>query len=834
MSAAGGRTGPLDGLVVVDLSTNLASAFTTLLFADFGAEVIQVERPGGSPLRGLAAWPFWLRGKKSVVLDLHDAGDLEVARSLGRGADVVVEAFGAGAADRLGLGYDALREANQGLVYTSITGFGHDGPYAHLKAYEAVVMAKTGSMYGNIAPGRPGEPVMAIPYGATFAGAFLAMQGTLLALHERDAGGSTPGQGHGHGQRVDATMVQGMLAQDPWSYFMKILANRYPDAFTAVGAPAAGRRVPTSWLSFGLLNGYSRDGKWLQFAHATPRQFEAFVRSLGLEWARSDPVWKDAPDSPDETVRDRWWSMMLEGVRQRSVEEWQAVFDADKDVFAEVYLSGLELFDHPQIVHDSHAVAVEDPGVGPLRQMGPLVKMSSTPADPTRRAPTVDEHGAELRARAQEGNASGSDRPGPTGRAPVEVSPLDGITVVDLGTFYAGPFASTMLADQGATVIKIEPLDGDPIRFQMPVPETAGVRVTQGKKSVAVDVFRDEGKAIVVELIRQADIVLHTYRGGVAARMGLDADTMRALNPDLVYHHGVGYGTDGPYARRAAFAPTIAAASGFARRCGGGGPEGADLTLDEIKEATIRMGGVQPGHPDGMAALGAAVGLLLGLYSRDRGAGGQVTLTSMLSTMGHVLSDSLIDYAGVAAPAVTDPDGYGFSAVYRLYRASDAWIVLCAPDDRSWSALVAAIAGDIPGLGADGRFADSTARGAHDADLAAVLAKVFEGRPAQEWERRLSEAGIGCAEVAPMQGGLAMGLFEEGGVCDQLGMLTTVTHPIFEEHIRSRELVRLSRGRSTLGAGCTIGQHTDEVLREHLGYDDERIARLHAEGVVGG
>ena len=245
-------TGALDGLVVMDLSTNLASAYTTLLFADNGAEVIQIERPGGSPLRRMTAWPFWLRGKKSVTLDLHDPVDLEVARSLAAGSDVVVESFGAGVADRLGLGYDALASSNPGLVYASISGFGHEGPFAHLKAYEAVVMAKTGSMYGNTARHRSG-PVMINPQGATFSAALLAIQGTLVALHERSVSG--------HGQRVDATMVQGMLAQDPWSYFIKVLTRRYPDAFTPVGAPTPGRPVPTSWLSFGLLNGYSRDGK---------------------------------------------------------------------------------------------------------------------------------------------------------------------------------------------------------------------------------------------------------------------------------------------------------------------------------------------------------------------------------------------------------------------------------------------------------------------------------------------------------------------------------------------------------------------------------------------
>jgi len=816
-------TGPLEGLVVIDLSTSLASALTTLLFADHGAEVVTVERPGGSHLRSMAAWPMWLRGKESIVCDLKDRADVEVVRSLAAGADVVVEALGAGVADRLGVGYDELGAGNPGLVYTSITGFGHTGDYAHLKAYEPVVMAKTGSMYGNIAPGRPGEPVMTTPYGATVAGALLAMQGTLLALHARER--------TGHGQRVDATMVQGMLAQDPWSYFMKILANRYPDAFTPVGAPTLDRRVPTSWLSFGLLNGYSKDGRWLQFAHAVPKQFEAFIRALGLGWAREDPEWKDAPDSPDEAVRDAWWTMMLERVRERTVAEWQEVFDADRDVFAEVYRSGLELMDHPQILHDHHVAEVEAGGLGPVREMGLLVQLERTPGSPDHLVPALDEHGEELRRR------SPALRPAPAGPPPPPAPPLDGLVVVDLGTFYAGPFASTMLADQGATVIKLESLHGDPIRFQMPVPESAGVRVLQGKKSVAVDLGTEEGRRIATELIAAADVVLHTYRGGVAARLGLDAGRMLLANPDLVYHHGVGYGVDGPYAGRAAFAPTIAAGSGFATRSGGGGPEGVELTIDEIKDASVRLGGAPPGHPDGMAALGAAVGILLNLYARDRGHGGQASLTSMLSTMGYVMSDFLIDYAGVPAPPTTDPDAYGFSALCRLYQAADGWVVLCAPGEAGWRRVAAAMAGtDLGGgdLGEDSRFADSSGRAAHDAELATTLATIFSQRQASEWEETLSAAGVGCAEVQPLQGGLAMGLFEEGGVCDRLGMLTTVIHPIFDEHIRSTELVRLSRGTATLGAGCLIGQHTDEVLRDILGYGDEEIARLRSDGILGG
>jgi crotonobetainyl-CoA:carnitine CoA-transferase CaiB-like acyl-CoA transferase len=818
-SSASRDPGPLEGLTVVDLSTNLSSAYTTLLFADYGAEVIQVERPGGSHLRQMPAWPFWMRGKKSVVLDIRRDADRATAVSLATQADVVVEAFGAGKAEEFGLAYETLAAANPRLVYTSITGFGHRGPYSHLKAYEQVVMAKTGSMYGNMVPSRPGEPVMTTPFGATLSGALLAIQGTLLALHAREASGC--------GQRVDATMIQGMLAQDPWSYFMKILADRYPDAFTAVGAPAPGRRVPTSWLGFGLLNGYSRDGRWLQFAHATPRQYDAFVRSLGLDWAKDDPELREATENPDDEIRDRWWTLLLEGVRARTVAEWQAVFDVDKDVFAEVYLGGRELFDHGQMIHDGHFTTVEDPDLGPVKEMGLLVRMSATPGWPDRRAPRLGEHGSEIRGRRTPARSQ------PAGGQPERRAPLAGLTVIDLGTFYAGPFASTMLADQGATVIKIEPLDGDPIRYQMPVPESAGVRVTQGKKSIAVDVFTDEGRQIALDLISKADIVLHTYRGGVAERMGLDAESVRAVNPNLIYHHGVGYGVDGPYARRAAFAPTIAAASGFARRSGGGGPEGVDLSLEEIKDATVRMGGAPPGHPDGMAALGVAVGMLLGLYARDRGAGGQVTGTSMLSTMGHMLSDVLIEYEGMADPAVTDPEALGFGALYRLYRASDAWIVLCAPEPTSWGKLVDALAPEL-NLGDDARFADEHTRIEHDQELAATLAACFSSKPAAEWEQTLSAAGVGCAEVAPMQGGLAMGLFAPGGVGEQLGLLTTVTHPTFDEHVRATELVRLSHGLTTLGPGCLVGQHTDEILREMLGYDEARITALRVSGVVSG
>jgi crotonobetainyl-CoA:carnitine CoA-transferase CaiB-like acyl-CoA transferase len=810
------QAAPLGGLVVVDLTTNASSGFASVLFADLGAEVIAVERPGGSVVRAMPAAPYLLRGKRSIELNLHDPCDVAVATELAAGADVVFEAFGAGVADRLGLGYPVLQARNPGLVYTSITGFGHTGPFAHLKSYEAVVIAKTGSMYGNTVPERAGHPVMTTPLGATYAAGLLALQGTFVALHDRHA--------HGHGQRVDATMAQGILAMDPWSHFTKMLIERYPEAFVGVGAPSFVQPVPTTWLSFGLLNGYSRDGRWMQFAHATPRQFSDFMRVLGLAPLLDTTEWKDAPDHEDVEVRDKWWTMMLEVINSKTIDEWQAIFDVEPNVFAEIYRRGLELFDHPQIVHDGHAVVVEDPERGSVRQMGSLVKLSSTPGDPKRPIPALDADGEELRGRKAAARIS------PSGEAPEGRPPLDDIMILDLGTFYAGPFGSTMLTDQGARVIKVEPLEGDPIRFQMPMPESAGVRVTQGKESLAIDAFSEEGKKILAELAKKADVILHCYRGGVAERMGLDFDSVVEVNPQVMYHNGVGYGIDGPYCRRPAFAPTIAAGSGFATRSGGGGVEGADLSIEEIKAASLRLGGVQFANPDGFSALGVGVALSLDVYLRDRGFGGQTSLTSMLSTMGHIMCDTMIEYPGVPEPAVPDDEQYGFSALYRLYESADGhWIVLCAPNDQTWRNLVSVLREEDSLK--DRRFAVSESRVQHDGSLVQVLSSLFKQRRASEWEDLLSRAGVGCAEVAPPGGALGVAMHDAGGVADQMGWRVGVTHPLFDEHRRTTELVTLSRSGAVLKPGEQIGGHTREILAE-LGYSGAEIDALRVAKVI--
>ncbi len=823
----------LEGLRVVDLTTTPAGAEVTQLFADFGADVVLVEPPGGSPLREQPAHPVWLRGKKSIELDLHHPDDRQVARDLCLAADVVVETWRPGVAERLGLGYDDLRAGNPRLVYGSVTGFGREGPLAAVKGYEGIVMAKLGAFGPLHLADRPGPSFCATP-AASFSASQTLLQGLLAALYEREESGS--------GQRVDTSMLGALTAHDCWNWLVQVQAARFPEAFAAVPRVDEARRVPNGWLSFRLLVGLSKDGRWMQFSQTSQRLWEAFMRVLGLQWMLTDPEWKDAHSSEDVDKREAYWEKLLGVIRSKTVAEWYEVFDAEPDVFAEIFRTGSELLHHPQLEHDGLVLELDDPKLGLVRQPGPLVKMAGTPAVVERSAPALGEHAAEVRAEVAAG--AGPDATtrgaGPVGAPDATVGgdaapgapPLAGVTVVELGTFYAGPFGSTLLADLGARVIKLEQLDGDPMRSIMPFPEVGAVKVLSGKESVAVDIATPEGHEIVERLVHRADVVLRSFRAGVAERLGYDDETLLAVNPDLVYLNAPGFGVDGPYGHRPAYAPTIGAGAGQAgRNLGAAMVQRDDLTMAEVKEISLRMGGavMSGNNPDASSSLGAATAMLLGLVARRRGAPGQSMLTTMLNTMSHALSDDMVEYEGRAPAPAVDAAVLGFGPLYRLYETAGGWVFLAAPARHEWDALAAVLPAEVAG---DPRFATPEARSAHEDALAEALQAVFRTRPAAEWERDLTGADVACVVVedGPPETCIMQG---ERGLARSLDLLVDLDHPVCGEYPRMKPLVRFSRSGGAVRGAPLLGADTDRVLGE-LGYTAAQIADLHERGVAAG
>jgi crotonobetainyl-CoA:carnitine CoA-transferase CaiB-like acyl-CoA transferase len=805
--------GPLAGITVIDLSTTIPGAQATQFLADAGADVVQVEPPGGSPLRDRTAWPALARGKRSVRLDLRDDADRAVLDGLIATADVLVTTFRPRAAARLRLAPADLAALNPRLVSAAITGFGASGPWAHLKGYEGMVMAKLGMFQTKSRMvTRPGPAFVSVPY-AGWGASQTALHGILTALFERASSGL--------GQHVEADMVRGVTALDTWTWFTEMVGLRWPDAYQNVEAFTEDGE-PQAPLVYPLLIAPTKDGHWLQFAQTAPRLFAAMLKEFGLTEMLADPKWKGLPVLETQELRTELWEIMIGKVRERTLAEWQQVFDTNPDLMAEVFRAGPDVLNHPQLHHDHRVAEADDPEFGRVVQPSTLVHENEMPLRAPRSAPRLDEHGDELRRAAPS--------PAPVAAAPAAPAalPLAGVTILELGTMFAGPYGATVLTDFGARVIKIEAKEGDGIRNIGPFPESGGAKVLQGKESVAVDLTTEEGLRIVRELAAKADVVLQSFRAGAAERAGVDADTLREINPDLIYVSAPGYGTGGPSGGRPAYAPSIGAAFGLALTDAPDAAHGTE-SLKEIKAGAMRLASataVPTMQADGIAALGVASTILLGVLARRLGRPMGPLTATMVGSATHAILEQVVDYPGRRPAPVPDPDGHGFSALYRMYKASDGWVFLAAPEPREWEPLAAALAGEAD-LGGEG-FATPEARRANGEALAETLAGVFARRPAAEWEHLLTKADVGCVRVTERLPELVLQTDEALAA----EYCVTATNAIFDEHLRMGPLVRFSRSATKAEGGCSVGEHTDAVLSE-LGYDATAIDALRERGVIG-
>ncbi len=774
---------PLAGLRVVTTANALPAAIVGLQLADAGAEVWLLERPGGSRLRTSQAWEFWARGQRSVEVDLTRHDDRERVRALIARSDVFVDNWAPGVAARLGLAADDLCAANPRLVHARISAFGDDTRFAAAEGWEASVMAVMGGPQGFASlTARPGPAYVSTPY-ASVGAAHLAIQGVLGALVERERSG--------RGQRVETTLARALVAYDTWMWLVHVLTERYDQAFNVTMAMDTETLVPNTPMFFRLLVGLSRDGQWLQFSQTTDRLWHAFLRACDLD--PDDPEVLAMENAEDPAVRVAFWETLLAAVRRRSAAEWSAVFDADPNVWADVYRAGPGTLEHPQLVTDGRvghsasgarvpaglALARDwtvDPGVAPPVLGADAAALDALVATPVAPVP---------------GDAGGVADPGD---APV----LDGVTIVELGSFYAAPFGATLLAELGARVVKIETGTGDAIRHLMPFPELSGIKVLQGKESVLLDLADPEGHAVLLDLVRDADVVLQTFRGGVVDRLGAGPDELLGVNPDLVYVSAPGYGEGPPCGAKPAFAPTMGAASGMAVRNVGGAelvPSGPDLDLVTVKRTAMRLasGASSPANADGVAALGVGTALALGILGRVRHGAGTVLRTSMLSTVAHALADTSVLGPGASTPA-PDPDLHGLGPWHRLYETAEGWVMVTVERPAARAVLAAR-------LGVD-----------PDApDPAPALAAAFLGATAAEWEAELLAAGVAVVAVSPV--GLDR-TFALGAIGEELGLRTDAEHATFDTYPRATEFVRFSRSRSVLGNAPLCGQDTDRVLAE--------------------
>jgi len=762
-----------------------------MLLADNGARVIKVEPPGGTPERSEPGHRVWDRGKESIVLDPRDAADRPKLERLLARADVLLHGLTAAGARALGLDHDRCAQMNSRLVTCAVTGYGPDGPLSERPWREALVSARTGRAAGQYG-WCPGPSHVALPVLSVGA-ALLAVQGVVAALLARGSGG--------RGQHVATSVYAAAFAMST----------------PVVGGTLRGEGRAWSRRPQGPSPFYGAfacaDGEWLHFGCIHPEFVRRATEALGIgedvaELAR-DPEFGNGMRIRPEPLREQLFEVVARAVRRRPYAEWARILEAADVPFAPVRQPH-QYLDDPQAQVNGVA-EVRDPDAGAVRQIGPPVRLLDTPGQVRAGAPRLGEHTHAVVEEGVRDATSGArwraDGDGRSGGRVEGAPPLAGLRVLEIGSLIAGPMAGRFLADLGADVVKLEPPAGGDIARQNRSP--AFLPLSAGKRGIAVDLKRPEGREVGRRLARRADVIIENMRPGAAERLGMGWDELRALHPRLVYCHVTAYGSRGPYAHRPGLDPLAGALAGVEMRQGGAAGKPAYLHFAAVDHA---------------AALLATGGILMALLARERTGRGQRVETSLLDAAALLNADAISDHA--PSSPVPARRQYGPHALHRLYGTATGWICVAAGSDQQWRSLCGALGLDE--LATDARFAAASARAANDEALSALLECAFKERTAEAWLAALEAAGVPSAPVV-----------EDYEDRFHLDPEVAANDMVVEHEVAGLGTVRLPHRWLRFSMTPTrppsrpplLGEHTRAVLAE-IDYAEAEIDALRERGVI--
>ena len=753
---------PLAAFRIFDLGEGPVTGLATMILADFGADVIKVEPPGGDPHGAMPSARMWQRGKLLLSVDFDDAAQLDGLRTaILQTADAVVTTLPKERRQRLGLNYERLAAERADLIYSTVSGFGEDGPYRDYPLVEPAVAAKFGRMMSLEGIAQRAGPCYSALQVATHAVSQGVAAAVLASLLKRLS--------TGQGSTFDTSLMRGLLAYDIGGLQVEHLRER-----GLIPTPQERTDPRTTLPRIYYHAARAEDGRWLQFGNLLPHLLKNFLAAAGIDApAGGVPTEGDAGLEP---FRDA----MLRRIEAKPASEWMDIFVRDGGVVAHQYQTTQAALRDPDIVANGHAAAVDD-GI----QLGPVADLTATPGRVGGAAKRIDLVDASRRRRPFATPATPSGTAG--GR------PLAGITVVEAATIIAAPLGASTLADLGARVIKVEPLAGDPFRNMMH--GTGAMRCNTGKESICLDLKSAAGRQVARQLAARADVFIHNYRPGVPQKLGIDYATLHADNPRLIHLSANGYGRKGPGAKRPSTHPIPGAALGGVVWQMGGLPEDGAMSLEAIREVARALFRANEVSPDPNTSMVVATAAVLGLLAREATGEGQKIFVDMFGANAYANWDDFLAYPGKPERPPVDANILGLGPRCRLYECRAGWVFLHVASDADWVRL------GVP-------------------DEAAAEA-MFRTDDADAWERRLTAGGIVCVR-ADAHWPAEFLLRDPTARAEEL--IVDAPHAQLGEYPRQGPIVRFERGGRYAGA-CLAGEHTECLLTE-LGYADGAIADL--------
>lgn len=782
----------LSGCRVLDLS-GAGGVFCGYLLAHLGAEVVHVEPPEGAAIRRQPPADLWWRaygrGQQSAVLDLDRAEDRRELERLIARADVLIEDFPSARARDLGLDYTRLEALNPGLVHASITRFGRTGPKAEWPATDLTIWAGSGAQAlagdDDRAPVRTSVPQAFLHAGADAAGA------VLIALHERDRSG--------RGQHLDVSAQQSS-AQAALGANLAMPNHAGGSVQRMAGGLKGAMPVRMTWpaadgyvaITFLMGPAFTEPNRrllrWVHEAgHCSAEEAETdwgLAIAEMLSAGRDPRPYHDICAKIEAFTRERPAKVLYEEGLARGCYV-AAILDIE-GVMAEPHFHARGFW------HEQDGTRVP----------GAFAKLSRTPLELPGPAPEL---GSVAAATLWQHPVTP-----PKGGGSEATLPLAGLKVLDFMWVIAGPFFTRLLADYGATVVKVESATRmDPARASGPF-RNAEMTIESGapfqnfnagKHSITLDPTTPEGRGVIEDLVRWADVVTESFSPKAMRGWGLDYSSLTRINPRIVMLSSCLMGQTGPRAMVPGYGNMAAAMTGFYELTGwpDRSPAGPYLA-----------------YTDGVSPRFMLIALMAALRHRERTGEGQHIDLSQAEAALHLLAPAFLDWqvnGRIWTRSGNDDPEFCPHGVYPTAEA-DGWIAVVCQSDEAWPDLAALV-------GADPRLNSLARRRAKRAEIDAAIAAWTSIRPGREAEAKLAAAGVAAHLV--QNSAEAM----DDPQLRHREHFASVPHPSFGEVVVEGTRVRFSRtpGRPRRSAP-ELGEHSVFVLSEILGYDPERIAEF--------